>query len=57
MYAGKKWQFCEMQDEGGVLRLSKYQDLMRAAMNQLFYIVCLSLHPEIGAHDWRLCQD
>ena len=32
---GEIWQFCKLQDEGGVLSLSKHQSLMRAAMSQL----------------------
>jgi magnesium chelatase family protein len=35
MRVGEIRQFCRLQDEGGVLSLSKYQSLMRAAMSQL----------------------
>ena len=35
MRVGEIKQFCKLQNEGGVLSLSKYQSLMRAAMTQL----------------------
>ena len=35
MRVGEIRQFCQLQDEGGVLNLSKYQSLMRAAMSQM----------------------
>jgi len=35
MRVGEIRQFCKLQDEGGVLSLSKHQNLMRAAMTQL----------------------
>jgi len=35
MRVGEIRQFCKLQDEGGVLSLSKYQSLMRAAMSQM----------------------
>jgi magnesium chelatase family protein len=35
MRVGEVRQFCQLQDEGGVLSLSKYQSLMRSAMTQL----------------------
>ena len=35
MRIGEMRQFCKLQDEGGVLNLSKHQSLMRAAMTQL----------------------
>jgi len=35
MRVGEIRQFCKLQDEGGVLSLSKHQSLMRAAMSRL----------------------
>jgi len=35
MRIGEIRQFCKLQDKGGVLSLSKYRSLMRAAMRQL----------------------
>jgi len=35
MRVGEVRQFCRLQDEGGVLSLSKYQGLMRSATAQL----------------------
>jgi magnesium chelatase family protein len=35
MRVGEIRQFCRLQDEGGVLSMSKHQGLMRAAMSQL----------------------
>ena len=35
MRVGEIRQFCQLQAEGGVLSLSKYQSLMRATMSQM----------------------